>query len=32
MGARPLTGDSDVESVCAEIDGDPPGRPQERLL
>jgi len=32
MGARPLARDSDVESVSAEIDGDPPARPQERLL
>ncbi len=32
MGARPLTADSDLDSMCAEIDGDPPGEPQERLV
>ena len=32
MGARPLTGEFDLDSVCAEIDGDSPGPPQERLL
>jgi len=32
MGARPLTGDSDLDSVCAEIDGDSPAPPQERLV
>ena len=32
MGARLLTGDSDLDSVCAEIDGDSPAALQERLV
>ena len=32
MGARPLTGESDLDSVSAEIDGDSPVAPQERLV